>query len=372
MDIPAGIAEILAALSIAGHEAYLVGGCVRDGLLGRSVHDWDITTSARPDEISSIFEKAVPTGGRHGTVTVFCGGEHAEVTPFRAESGYADHRRPDAVRFVDTLAEDLSRRDFTVNAMAMDARGRLTDLFGGRDDLERGVIRCVGEPERRFSEDALRMLRALRFSAELGFGIEAGTMAAVRSCARFAALVSAERVRDEMEKTLLSPRPGTLSEMAALGLLAAVGISALPDAARVRDVPPERALRWAALAALCPEADGVKLRLPRDICRAMRAAAGLGRAPRGDAALKDALAECGEIPVRALCCLSRTDGQLDRVLGSGTCIYPRALAVTGRDIPQRGAAAGRCLSALLAHVHRRPEDNRREILLKMAEEMEDG
>ena len=129
---------------------------------------------------------------------------------------------------------------------------------------------------------------------------------------------------------------------------------------------------WAALAALCPEADGVKLRLPRDICRAMRASAGLGRAPRGDAALKDALAECGEIPVRALCCLSRTDGQLDRVLGSGTCIYPRALAVTGRDIPQRGAAAGRCLSALLAHVHRCPEDNRREILLKMAEEMEDG
>ena len=372
MDIPDGIAGILAALSRAGHAAYLVGGCVRDGLLGRPVHDWDITTSARPDEILGAFEKAVPTGGKHGTVTVFLGGEQAEVTPFRAESGYGDHRRPDAVRFVDSLEEDLSRRDFTVNAMAMDAAGNLTDLFGGRDDLTAGRIRCVGEPERRFSEDALRLLRALRFSAQLGFAVEEKTMAAVRACAGYAACLSAERVRDETEKTLLSPRPGVLSDMTALGLLAAVRISELPGAERLAAVPPERALRWAALAALCPEADGARLRLPREICRAMRACSELGTAPRGDVELKDALASCGEMAVRAACCLDGTAAQLDRVLQSGACIYPRELAVTGRDIPQTGAAAGRCLAALLFHVHRHPEDNRRDTLLNMAQKWEDG
>ncbi len=372
VDIPEGIAAILAALSRAGHGAYLVGGCVRDGLLGRPVHDWDITTDARPDEILAAFEKAVPTGGRHGTVTVFCGGESAEVTPFRTESGYSDHRRPDDVRFVDSLEQDLARRDFTINAMAMDASGRVTDLFGGRDDLARGRIRCVGEPERRFSEDALRLLRALRFSAQLGFEVESGTMAAVRACAMYAAALSAERVRDETEKTLLSPRPGALSGMAALGLLAAVGIAALPGAERLGAVPPERALRWAALAAICPEADGAKLRLPRDICRAMRAASELGTAPRGDAERKDVLARYGETAVRAVCCLDGTEAELECVIKSGACIYPRELAVTGRDIPQTGAAAGRCLAALLSHVHRHPEDNRRGILLEIAEKWEDG
>lgn len=367
MRIPEEILAVLAALERAGHTAYLVGGCVRDGLLGREIHDWDITTSARPEQVQAIFPHTAATGLRHGTVTVLSGGASAEVTTFRAESGYADHRRPDRVAFVDRLEDDLARRDFTVNAMAMDASGALTDLFGGQDDLKAGVIRCVGDPMRRFSEDALRLLRAARFSAQLGFALERQTEQALRACAHLAGALSAERVCGEMEKTLLSPRPERMEGMARLGLLAAVGVAALPNLAVLRGVPEERTLRWAALAALAPDVDGARLRLPRNVCRAMRDAAALGVAPRADAELKDALAAHGAVPVRAVCSLNGTLGQLERIERSGACIYLRELAVTGCDLPQRGEKTGRCLAALLHHVHRHPEDNRREILLALAE-----
>ena len=152
--------KIVKGLCAAGFPAYYVGGCVRDRLLGRPVHDWDVTTAALPEEVMALFEHCVPTGIRHGTVTVFLDGAQAEVTTFRTEGVYLDGRHPSEVRFVRTLAEDLSRRDFTINAMAMDADGNVTDLFGGRDDLARRCIRCVGDPEKRFREDALRMLRA--------------------------------------------------------------------------------------------------------------------------------------------------------------------------------------------------------------------
>ena len=146
--------EILRCLLDAGFAAYYVGGCVRDTLLGRSIHDWDVATSARPEQITALFSHCVPTGMQHGTVTVLFGETQAEVTSFRRETGYCDSRHPDSVQFVTDLQSDLARRDFTVNAMAMDLDGRITDLFGGRDDLARGVIRCVGNPGRRFGEDA--------------------------------------------------------------------------------------------------------------------------------------------------------------------------------------------------------------------------
>jgi tRNA nucleotidyltransferase (CCA-adding enzyme) len=160
--------EILLRLRAAGYEAYYVGGCVRDTLLGRPVHDWDIATAAEPARVQALFPRTVPTGLRHGTVTVLTGSGQAEVTTFRVDGDYRDGRHPASVRFVRTLREDLSRRDFTVNAMAMDEAGSLTDLFGGRDDLARRLIRCVGEPETRFREDALRMLRAYRFLRAAG------------------------------------------------------------------------------------------------------------------------------------------------------------------------------------------------------------
>ena len=174
---------ILQTLERAGFEARYVGGCVRDTLLGRPVHDWDIASQALPEDVLRLFPRCVPTGLQHGTVTVLLDGTSAEVTTYRLDGAYHDSRHPDGVRFVRSLADDLARRDFTINAMAMDLSGTITDLFGGREDLARGVIRCVGDAETRFREDALRMLRARRFAAQLGFALEAGTEAAIGRCA---------------------------------------------------------------------------------------------------------------------------------------------------------------------------------------------
>ena len=165
-----GASALLDALHRAGFAAYAVGGCVRDTLLGRVPEDWDVTTAARPEQVSALFAgHCIPTGLRHGTVTVRQDGLSVEVTTFRADGPYSDHRRPDTVYFSDSLAEDLARRDLTVNAMAMDVRGDITDLYGGRDDLRRGILRCVGDPDKRFDEDALRIMRTLRFASVLGF-----------------------------------------------------------------------------------------------------------------------------------------------------------------------------------------------------------
>ena len=196
--------NVLQRLETAGHEAYLVGGCVRDLLRGVTPHDCDITTSARPEAVLALFEGfAIPTGLQHGTVTVREGGENFEVTTFRADGVYTDHRRPDSVQFSDSLEEDLRRRDFTVNAMAMDRKGNVYDFHGGADDLQRGILRCVGEPQRRFDEDALRIMRALRFAATLTIAIEEKTAAAMECCAPLLRHIAAERLHEEMTKLLL-------------------------------------------------------------------------------------------------------------------------------------------------------------------------
>ena len=196
--------QVLSTLEAAGHQAYLVGGCVRDLLRGVAPHDIDITTSARPEEVLSLFAGfAIPTGLQHGTVTVREGGESFEVTTFRADGAYTDHRRPDSVTFSHSLEEDLRRRDFTVNAMAMDRRGTVYDLHGGADDLRAGIIRCVGEAERRFGEDALRILRGLRFASVLGFAIEEETASAMARCAPLLGYIAHERICEEMTKLLM-------------------------------------------------------------------------------------------------------------------------------------------------------------------------
>ncbi len=222
-SLPEPAARVVAALEAAGHEAYLVGGCVRDLLLGRAPKDLDVATSARPEEVRRLFRRAVPTGERFGTLTVLDFGAPVEVTAFRAEGRYEDARRPSEVRFGVTLAEDLARRDFTVNAMALGRDGRLVDPFGGCRDLEARAIRCVGEPAARFGEDALRMLRAARLAAQLGFAVEPGTRAAMGACAPLVERVSAERVRDELVRTLLAPdHKAGFDLLLAAGLLARV------------------------------------------------------------------------------------------------------------------------------------------------------
>ena len=199
--------RVLQRLEAAGHEAYLVGGCVRDFLRGVTPHDCDVTTSARPEAVLALFDGfAIPTGLQHGTVTVRQDGESFEVTTFRADGVYSDHRRPDSVQFSESLEEDLRRRDFTVNAMAMDLRGKVYDFHGGADDLRGGIIRCVGEPAVRFDEDALRIMRALRFAATLGFTVEENTAAAMERCAAFLRHIAAERLREEMTKLLLGDK----------------------------------------------------------------------------------------------------------------------------------------------------------------------
>jgi tRNA nucleotidyltransferase (CCA-adding enzyme) len=208
----------------AGLQCHLVGGAVRDLVMGRPLTDLDIATEATPDRVAAIFRRVIPTGIRHGTVTVLYKGTRFEVTTFRTESGYSDGRRPDAVTFSSSILEDLSRRDFTMNAMAWDlADGTLRDPYGGRADIAARLIRAIGDPEERFREDGLRPLRACRFAAQLGFRVEEATAAAVPRTLAVVAGVSAERVRDELTKILLSPTPSAgLDLMRATGLLAVV------------------------------------------------------------------------------------------------------------------------------------------------------
>ena len=203
MEIPENVQAVLKTLEAAGHEAWCVGGCVRDALMGRSPEDWDVTSSARPEETLALFgHRGLPTGLKHGTVTVKTEEGPVEVTTYRIDGTYRDHRRPETVAFSRSLDEDLARRDFTVNAMARNLRGELRDPFGGREDLRRGILRCVGEPDRRFQEDALRILRGLRFAAMLGLGIEPGTAAAVRRNRDGLRNIAAERIQAEFFKLL--------------------------------------------------------------------------------------------------------------------------------------------------------------------------
>lgn len=207
INMPQDVKFIIATLEKAGFEGYAVGGCVRDAILGRQPQDWDITTSALPWQIKQLFPRTVDTGILHGTVTVMIGRTGYEVTTFRIDGEYEDMRHPKSVEFSKNLREDLKRRDFTINAMAYNDKAGLVDEFGGRKDLKEGVIRCVGEATERFTEDALRMMRAIRFAAQLGFTIEKDTWDAIIGLAPNIGRVSRERIAVELGKTLMSDRP---------------------------------------------------------------------------------------------------------------------------------------------------------------------
>lgn len=203
MEIPEYVKNVLTALETAGHEAWCVGGCVRDLLLGRVPEDWDVTTNALPEETMALFgSHAFPTGLQHGTVTVRAEHRSVEVTTYRVDGTYHDHRRPETVAFTPSLEEDLRRRDFTVNAMALDLQGNLRDPFGGQADLNAGILRCVGEADRRFGEDALRIMRGLRFAAVLGFRIERATAESIHTHRDLLEDIAAERIQVELFKLL--------------------------------------------------------------------------------------------------------------------------------------------------------------------------
>lgn len=210
ITLPKNVRKILSKLEENGYEAYAVGGCVRDSLMGRIPNDWDITTSALPNEVKSLFKKTIDTGIQHGTVTILLDGEGYEVTTYRVDGEYEDSRHPREVTFTPKLSEDLMRRDFTINAMAYNETEGLVDLFGGISDMEQKIIRCVGNPMERFSEDALRILRAVRFAAQLGFSIDEKTKEAITVLAPNLAHISAERIQVELVKLAVSPNPGEL------------------------------------------------------------------------------------------------------------------------------------------------------------------
>lgn len=265
IQMPENAERIIHKLQEAGFEAYIVGGCVRDAILGKEPDDWDITTSAKPEEVKALFRRTIDTGIEHGTVTVMFGKEGYEVTTYRVDGKYEDHRRPSSVTFTASLLEDMKRRDFTINAMAYNTEEGLVDHFDGVGDLERKLIKCVGEPKERFDEDALRILRAIRFSAQLGFSIEERTREAIQNQAIFLKDISAERIHVELTKLLISDHPEQLRTAYELGVTAVV----LPEFDRmieteqdnkhhmynvgehtlrvIQAVPATETLRWAAL-----------------------------------------------------------------------------------------------------------------------------
>ena len=262
LTLDPGAAALLDALHAAGYAAYAVGGCVRDSLLGRTAHDWDLCTSALPQQVMELFgtEQCIPTGLQHGTVTIKYGGQLYETTTFRTEGSYTDGRHPDEVRFVPDVREDLARRDFTINAMAYNEAEGLVDPFGGQGDLQNGLLRAVGEPQQRFTEDALRILRLYRFAARFGFALDAATARAARQLAPHLDCISAERIQEELAKLLAAPQPGAYLEPAVLAVvLPELTPAALEAAKPVVDACPageeNLPVRWAALLGALGEAD---------------------------------------------------------------------------------------------------------------------
>lgn len=385
---PKYIRQILLGLQARGYAAYLVGGCVRDVIMDIAPQDWDICTSALPEEVMSLFPGSRPTGLKHGTVTVIIGNKSAEVTTFRTEGDYRDHRRPDSVTFVSDLITDLSRRDFTMNAIALSPDGMISDPYGGIEDIKNRCIRCVGAPKLRFSEDALRMFRALRFSARLGFTIEFETMNAIEECASFAEELAPERVHDELEKILLTSRPETLGAVISFGLLKKYIPGAgwkTPNFADIAKLPRKPLNRWAAFSIMLQKygfipsvfdflsalrLDGRTLHCCEDADEILK-----GELPADKLGWKRLLNRYGVDAVT--CAVSANEAinginlekEMRAVLKSGECFSLKHLAVSGDDLLSmglRGPELGEMLNFLLDYVMEYPENNRREILLALA------
>ena len=387
IQIPENANEIIATLAEAGYEAYVVGGCVRDAILGREAADWDITTNARPEQVKALFPRTVDTGLQHGTVTVLNGKEGFEVTTYRIDGEYLDGRHPEQVLFTPNLLEDLKRRDFTINAMAYNEKEGLVDAFGGIGDLERGQIRCVGDPRERFTEDALRILRAVRFSAQLDFEIEAETKAALAEFAPRLTKVSAERIQVELMKLLTSDHPEVFRVVWETGITAVI----LPEFDACMETPQhnphhcwnvgehilqtltgvekDKALRWAALlhdmgkpATRTTDEQGIDLSLIHisEPTRQFPDYLKLARA--------DALAQNPALLPEKLARLSEIERLYTEILEAQNCLSLKDLAVTGRDLIDAGVKPGPTLgvilNAMLEAVIEHPEYNTKEYLLE--------
>ena len=388
---PKYVISILERLESHGYAAYLVGGCVRDALMGRKGNDWDIATSALPNEILSVFPTARPTGIKHGTVTVISNSSSVELTTFRKDGDYLDHRRPESVDFIPDLLGDLERRDFTMNSIAISSCGSVIDPFGGEEDIAHKLIRCVGDPDKRFHEDALRMLRALRFSAVLGFEIEEKTCLSIKKNAPLSAHIAPERVRVELEKMLLSNSPHMISKLIEYGLLAGIisdwkGPVDLEGLLLIHE--SSRDLRYAALCALLlkqgliSKAEDFLLSLRLELVTVRKVTAGcslvLKSAPESAVEWKRLLSksdvDCGKCAAAAAEVLYGPGhlNELCKVISSGECFSLKQLAVNGSDLLElgfHGPALGLALYTLLDHVIDFPVDNERSLLLDLARKL---
>ena len=394
-----GAAELLDTLHRAGYAAYVVGGCVRDSLLGLTPHDWDLCTSALPQQVMELFgvQRCIPTGLQHGTVTVKQSGALYEITTFRTEGTYTDGRHPDEVHFVPDVREDLARRDLTINAMAYNEKEGLVDPFGGQADLQSGIVRAVGVPRQRFTEDALRILRLYRFAARFGFSIDPPTAQAAQELCAHLDCVSVERIEEELAKLLSAPAPAAyLDKKILLVILPELSSEALAAAKPVVDACPAGAenlsIRLAALLLSLGE-DGIRRTLKRLRCSnaLIEEAAVLVREAvpgvpvslniyarrllgkynlctvRRIAALGTALQ-----PERAadFAALSELAEQLD---ADSVCCRVSQLAVNGRDLMAAGVPAGpgirKILEALLDGVIREEYPNERQALLAAVQQL---
>ena len=395
-----GAAELLDTLHRAGYAAYVVGGCVRDSLLGLTPHDWDLCTSALPQQVMELFgaQRCIPTGLQHGTVTVKQSGALYEITTFRTEGTYTDGRHPDEVHFVPDVREDLARRDLTINAMAYNEKEGLVDPFGGQADLQSGIVRAVGVPRQRFTEDALRILRLYRFAARFGFAIDPPTAQAAQELCAHLDCVSVERIEEELSKLLAAPAPAAyLDEKILKVIIPELSAPALQAAKPVVDACPagteDLPVRWAALLMSLGE-DGTRKALKRLRCsntcieqtavlvRETSAAPGQDAAPDTAIRIRKLLGRYDLHTVQRLAALgaamepeqaadfaaqAELAAQLD---ADGVCCRVSQLAVNGRDLMAAGIPAGpglrRTLEALLDAVIRGQLPNERQCLLDAA------
>lgn len=376
-----GAAALLTRLHAAGHAAYAVGGCVRDSLLGQTPHDWDLCTSATPEQVLELFGEAhcIPTGLQHGTVTVKHGGELYEITTFRTEGAYSDGRHPDHVAFVPDVKEDLARRDFTINAMAYNAEEGLIDPFGGQNDLAAGIVRAVGEPQRRFEEDALRILRLYRFAARFSFAIDPATGQAARALCRHLDCVSEERIAEELSRLLAAPAPGAYLEAEVLAVIfPELDAAELPESRRILDAlePGMEHVPVRLAALLCPLGEaGARAALRRLKCSnaltgtvatlVREAAAGMPGAAltltarrflsRYDfATITNLTALCSAQHPEQAEAFAALQQEAARLVETNACCRINQLAVNGRDLMDAGIRPGpglrRVLDALLEQV----------------------
>ena len=394
-----GAAELLDTLHRAGYAAYVVGGCVRDSLLGLTPHDWDLCTSALPQQVMELFgaQRCIPTGLQHGTVTVKQSGALYEITTFRTEGTYTDGRHPDEVHFVPDVREDLARRDFTINAMAYNEKEGLVDPFGGQADLQSGIVRAVGVPRQRFTEDALRILRLYRFAARFGFAIDPPTAQAAQELCAHLDCVSVERIEEELAKLLSAPAPAAYLDEKILGVvLPELSPEALAAAKPVVDACPAGAenlpIRLAALLLSLGE-DGIRRTLRRLRCSnacieetAVLVREAVSGVPvslniyarrllgKYNLCTVQRLAALGTAlqPERSadFAALSELAEQLD---ADGVCCRVSQLAVNGRDLMAAGVPAGpgirKVLEALLDGVIREEYPNERQALLAAVQQL---